>query len=487
MSDYTGYYGRATTPTVYPTIPSNAAGGGTAPPGVANPVGVPVVASPSAPPPVVTPTAVVTKPPKGPAVEDGGTFAWPSPTAVVTPPPVVTKPPVVTSFDPTIPTNPAGGGTGPAPPTIYPVSIVGKGPDTINPTIPTNPAGGGTGPGEQPPLDRPPTATPATPATPVSPSVPVGQPAPPTVVSVPTTPTTPTPPTPTGPVTNPYGVVDPTYVPKGQEMLTGAEQSYGKNATDTLNMATAAGRQFGDIAAGEGGRAATGYARASGLSPAQAALLAGQGAEGAYSGGLGQGVDKYMGAARDISSLGLAEQGQGLQKYGLDLGKYGTDVSSQGGKYGIDINDATQRYGIEKGVQTQGTSSLFNLLGAGVGGVASWLASPAGIAFLASLPVGSDENMKTDIKDGYGILERVTKFVNPKMFKYKAGVGEDSSKPRVGVMAQDLEKTPLSSTVVTGPDGYKRVDTGQLTLGNTAMITELSDKLDKVFQYLKAQ
>jgi hypothetical protein len=244
-------------------------------------------------------------------------------------------------------------------------------------------------------------------------------------------------------------------------MLTAAEQSYGKNATDTLNMATAAGRQFGDIAAGEGGRAATGYARASGLSPAQAALLAGQGAEGAYSGGLGQGVDKYMGAARDISSLGLGEQGQGLQKYGLDLGKYGTDVNAE-----------TQRYGIDKGVATQNTTNFMNLLGTGL--------SAGALLF-------SDKNSKTDIKDGYGILEQVMKSVSPKMFKYKDGFGEDSSKPRVGVMAQDLEKTPLSSTVVTGPDGYKRVDTGQLTLGNTAMITELSDKLDKVFQYLKAQ
>lgn len=301
---------------------------------------------------------------------------------------------------------------------------------------------------------------------PTAPTTPVKTPPPPP-------PADKTPPPPSGPVTNPYGVADPTYVPKGQEMLTAAEQSYGKNAADTLRMAMESGRQFGDIAAGEGGRAATGYARASGLSPAQAALLAGQGAEGAYSGGLGQGVDKYMGAARDISSLGLGEQGQGLQKYGIDVGKYGTDVSSQG-----------QKYGIDKGVQTQGTSNLFNLLGAGVGGAASWLASPGGIAFLASL---SDENAKTDIKDGYGILEKVTKVVSPKMFKYKNGVGEDSSKPRVGVMAQDLEKTPLSSTVVTGPDGYKRVDTSQLTLGNTAMITELSDKLDKVFQYLKAQ
>ena len=116
-----------------------------------------------------------------------------------------------------------------------------------------------------------------------------------------------------------------------------------------------------------------------------------------------------------------------------------------------------------------------NLLGTGLSAGAALLP----LAF-------SDKNSKTDIKDGYGILEQVMKSVSPKMFKYKDGFGEDSSKPRVGVMAQDLEKTPLSSTVVTGPDGYKRVDTGQLTLGNTAMITELSDKLDKVFQYLKA-
>jgi len=395
MSDYTGYYGRATPPS----------------------------------PPKA--------PPKGPAVEDGGTFRE--------------------NGAPLTRTNPN------ATPTATPTDTTTAGPHAM---------------------------TGVTPAVYTTPSTAVPKAPPPATETPPTAPPPPppsTPPPPSGPVTNPYGVADPTYVPKGQEMLAGAEQSYGKNATDTLRMAMESGRQFGDIAAGEGGRAATGYARASGLSPAQAALLAGQGAEGAYSGGLGQGVDKYMGAARDISSLGLAEQGQGLQKYGLDLGKYGTDVSSQGGKYGTDINAATQRYGIDKGVQTQGTNNLFNAVGAGVGGVASWLASPAGIAFLASLPVGSDENMKTDIKDGYGILEKVTKVVSPKMFKYKDGFGEDSSKPRVGVMAQDLEKTPLSSTVVTGPDGYKRVDTGQLTLGNTAMITELSDKLDKVFQYLKAQ
>jgi hypothetical protein len=244
-------------------------------------------------------------------------------------------------------------------------------------------------------------------------------------------------------------------------MLTAAEQSYGNNAADTLRMAMESGRQFGDIAAGEGGRAATGYARASGLSPAQAALLAGQGAEGAYSGGLGQGVDKYMGAARDISSLGLGEQGQGLQKYGLDLGKYGTDVNAE-----------TQRYGIDKGVQTQGTSNFMNLLGTGTSAIAALLpfflkdgtnSAQGGLTVvgeegpeLVNMPAGSQVvphgKSKKLIKDGYDILSAVSDAVGKRPAK-------------VEKLAQiSITSAPAKNTHA-----------------------EMSDKLDKVFQYLKAQ
>ena len=370
MSDYTGYYGRprGTTDTVSPTIPSNAAGGGTAPPGVANPVGV------------ATP----------------------------------------------------------------------RGPEATR-----RPA--------QPATETPPASTPAPPAPP--------------------------PPAPSGPATNPFNVADPTYVPKGQEMLAGAEQSYGKNATDTLNMATAAGRQFGDIAAGEGGRAATGYARASGLSPAQAALLAGQGAEGAYSGGLGQGVDKYMGAARDISSLGLAEQGQGLQKYGLDLGKYGTDVSSQGNKYSTDVGAQQEKTKNESnmwgtllsaGAPVVGGAlgSIFGPLGTAAGAaLGNWAAgqfgpkaakdgmdsSPGGLTIvgeegpeLINLPAGSQvvphEKSKKLIKDGYDILSAVS--------------------DAVGKRPAKVEKLAQVS-ITSAPAKPSKA--------------EMSDKLDKVFQYLKAQ
>ena len=45
-------------------------------------------------------------------------------------------------------------------------------------------------------------------------------------------------------------------------------------------------------------------------------------------------------------------------------------------------------------------------------------------------------------------------------------------------MAQDLEKTPLADTVQADPaTGTKMVDTGQLSLLNTALIVELAGQL----------
>jgi len=397
------------------------------------------------PPPVETSPPVATTPPKkappkGPAVEDGGTFAPPKAPPKAPPPVVVAPPPVVVAPPKAPPKGPA-------------VEDGGTFRETGAPLTRTNPNATPTATPTDTTTAGPPAMTGVTPAvyTTPSPTAPTTPGKKPPAPPPPPPPADKTPPPPSGP----------TYVPKGQEMLAGAEQSYGKNAADTLRMAMESGRQFGDIAAGEGGRAATGYARASGLSPAQAALLAGQGAEGAYSGGLGQGVDKYMGAARDISSLGLGEQGQGLQKYGLDLGKYGTDV-----------NAATQKYGIDKGVQTQGTSNFMNLLGTGASAAAALLpiflkdgtnSAQGGLTVvgeegpeLVNMPAGSQVvphgQSKKLIKDGYDILSAVSDAVGKKPAK-------------VEKLAQvSITSAPAKNTHA-----------------------EMSDKLDKVFQYLKAQ
>jgi len=95
----------------------------------------------------------------------------------------------------------------------------------------------------------------------------------------------------------------------------------------------------------------------------------------------------------------------------------------------------------------------------------------------------SDRNSKTDIKDGWGVLEAVTAKVKPKSFTYKSG--ERDSGSHVGIMAQDLEQTPLKGAVIQGPDGRKNIDIRHLTTGNTAMISELNQKLDGVISHLK--
>lgn len=186
------------------------------------------------------------------------------------------------------------------------------------------------------------------------------------------------------------------------------------------------------IASQAAGRESAGYARSAGLNPAQAALLSSQTAGSTYGGAYGSGL---------------------FNKLGLDLQKYG-----------IDKGYKSQQNALEQ----QNMNNLFGGLGAGI--------SSAALLF-------SDEDVKTDIKDGYGILERVTKAVGPKTFKVKPEAG-GTGDTDVGIIAQDLEKTPLASTVVDTPEG-KMVDTRKLTTANTGMLSELSKKVDTLYSFLK--
>jgi hypothetical protein len=53
-----------------------------------------------------------------------------------------------------------------------------------------------------------------------------------------------------------------------------------------------------------------------------------------------------------------------------------------------------------------------------------------------------------------------------------------------GIMAQDLERTPAGrSVVVQQPNGTKMVDTGRLSMQNTAAIGELGNELERLKRY----
>jgi hypothetical protein len=66
-------------------------------------------------------------------------------------------------------------------------------------------------------------------------------------------------------------------------------------------------------------------------------------------------------------------------------------------------------------------------------------------------------------------------------YKYKEGSGEPTDRNFVGVMAQDVEKSPVGSTIVTeGNDGYKRLDTTHGFGTALAALGRLSERLDKL-------
>lgn len=72
-------------------------------------------------------------------------------------------------------------------------------------------------------------------------------------------------------------------------------------------------------------------------------------------------------------------------------------------------------------------------------------------------------------------------------YKYKnPDMSGASSGMHVGPMAQDLERSPATAgTVVTGPDGVKRVDAPRLTMVNTAALSDQQREIQEIKQLLE--
>jgi hypothetical protein len=112
-----------------------------------------------------------------------------------------------------------------------------------------------------------------------------------------------------------------------------------------------------------------------------------------------------------------------------------------------------------------------------IGGAIGQFTEKAGSA--AAL-AASDENLKDNIRE-VGDPAEVAKEIPAVSFNYKSEAGEDPAPTRLGVLAQDLEKTPLAYTVEDTPKG-KMVNTAQLTFANTAMLSDLAKKFDRLMK-----
>lgn len=101
---------------------------------------------------------------------------------------------------------------------------------------------------------------------------------------------------------------------------------------------------------------------------------------------------------------------------------------------------------------------------------------------IGSAMMMSDEREKKNVEDTSGIAKGIADFVKhlkPSEYEYKDE--ENGTGKKVGIMAQDLEKSKIGKTMVDEtPDGKKVVDTNKAIGVLLASVAELNKKLDKV-------
>lgn len=219
----------------------------------------------------------------------------------------------------------------------------------------------------------------------------------------------------------------------GQALGNAANLSAGQFAQQAGQAGQALGERLGSTAASGGTQAATQAARTSGVNKGQAAILGGQEAGRAFTSGQTTGQ-------------------------GLGMNAYGQGAANQIGAAQAQGNLGTnQMYGGAQQAQ-QGNAATGSLLSA-VGGLFS------------------DEKVKENVKEGPK-LEDILKKIKPVAFQYKPEM-EQGQGEHVGVMAQDMEKTPLKENVVDTPAG-KMIDTPKQENSNLNLIVQLAARIHEL-------
>ena len=103
----------------------------------------------------------------------------------------------------------------------------------------------------------------------------------------------------------------------------------------------------------------------------------------------------------------------------------------------------------------------------------------AGSAVAALLPfIFSDERLKTGIGNGAGEIRSALDNLSPKSFEYKNGANGEGE--RLGIMAQDLEKSKYGKSIVQkDSDGMRMVDGGGGLNMALAAIADLHQRMKK--------
>lgn len=113
-------------------------------------------------------------------------------------------------------------------------------------------------------------------------------------------------------------------------------------------------------------------------------------------------------------------------------------------------------------------------IGRVLGGAGQVGAAAAGAAL-------SDESCKTDKKKGKDRIQKFLDSLEGMSYNYKEDTGENPKDENIGVMAQDLEKTPEGKAmVVEDAEGNKQINFGKGFNALLASMTQINDRMKKI-------
>lgn len=174
-----------------------------------------------------------------------------------------------------------------------------------------------------------------------------------------------------------------------------------------------------------------------------------------------------LAARQSIADRGVDTRNQ-QQMYnaGLEQQRFLNEMSKAGATTGAMQNLANQKFGESQAIQSANAA----MTGAFIQGGATYMGAK------------SDKNVKENIKkvDFKGIegdLKNLLDKLESYQYNYK---DEDKSEKNIGVMAQDLEKSPLGKKFVKEVDGVKMVDYGKMAGTQLAAIANINKRLSKI-------
>jgi len=132
----------------------------------------------------------------------------------------------------------------------------------------------------------------------------------------------------------------------------------------------------------------------------------------------------------------------------------------------------TSQYGTSSQAQTASAAAGGQMFGAGLGALA------AGLMPSSEKLKPSDERAKRDISSGDDPIEQLLDELSPKEYRYIEGVDDGGAQKHVGVMAQDVERTPSGAGMVQeDAQGMKSLDVGDIAQASLAASANIHKRL----------